>query len=72
MQRPISAQTWLLRSDRTACMRSNYATTELGLFGLNLQGYFFVKTSCWLYFTKVVSFFLLSLSEIRSPRIFGC
>ncbi|KAG5378245.1 hypothetical protein IGI04_026087 [Brassica rapa subsp. trilocularis] len=50
--RPISARTWLLHSDQTACMRDNYATTELGLFGLNLQGYFFLYLSFYYLFRK--------------------
>ncbi|KAG5375340.1 hypothetical protein IGI04_039936 [Brassica rapa subsp. trilocularis] len=68
-----------LRSDRAwlgfgcyvATRRRVYVATELGLFGLIPKGYFFVKTSYRLFFTKITSLLLLSLSKIRSPRIFG-
>ncbi|KAG5397524.1 hypothetical protein IGI04_019338, partial [Brassica rapa subsp. trilocularis] len=77
--RPSGTIARSLRSDRAwlgfgcyvATRRRVYVATELGLFGLIPKGYFFVKTSYRLFFTKITSLLLLSLSKIRSPRIFG-
>ncbi|KAG5398310.1 hypothetical protein IGI04_020124 [Brassica rapa subsp. trilocularis] len=52
----------LVADDRTACVyvvtgRRVYVATELGLFGLNPKGYFFVKTSYRLFLRKLHLFF---------------
>ncbi|KAG5393092.1 hypothetical protein IGI04_023055 [Brassica rapa subsp. trilocularis] len=54
-----------LRSDRASlgfgcCIATGWrvcVVTELGLFGLNPKGYFFVKTSYWLFLRKLHLFF---------------
>ena len=48
-------------------MRGNYAMTELGLFGLNLQGYFFVKTSyCLFFYENFIFLFTISFGNMIS------
>ena len=48
-------------------MRGNYAATELGLFGSNLQGYFFVKTSCLvIFYESYIFLFTISFGNMIS------
>ncbi|KAG5375440.1 hypothetical protein IGI04_040036 [Brassica rapa subsp. trilocularis] len=63
--RPSGTIARSLRSDRASlgfgcCIATGWrvcVVTELGLFGLNPKGYFFVKTSYWLFLRKLHLFF---------------